>query len=616
MTFDIERLQSYPESPGVYIMKESQGSILYIGKAKNLKVRLRQYFMGADDRFQVPALVAAIHDIETIIVPTEKDALLLEARLIRRWKPKYNILLKDDRSRLMLRLGFEHMFPRIEYIRSKDVSSKPPQAYGPFQNTKELFDITVRLFQLRQCSDEEFKRRKTPCILHQMHRCSAPCVGLIDQEKYQKTIASASDFLSGKIATVRASLYEEMGQASQNLEFERAQNILNKIKFIDKIAGQKESDRIDRLGNRDVVGFWYDDLQGASFSIARYRDSLLQAVDVWTVPREEAYGFQVDFIDTFASSLIQLYQDPSSTILQAADQILVPQQFADITSLVEEGLREIHGTKVTVRCPKSGVKAELIQLAIENAKAALIQKNSTSKKIFDTLEDLRVKLMLPQFPSIIDCFDASHFSGSNTVATVVSFQDGSFCKKRYRTYLIKNKQGADDIGSLKEAIQRRYKVTEDCTLPDLIIVDGGPTQLHAAHTVLVEEGLDSIPLISLAKESGRHDRGSTKEKVYLLSHFEPILLPEGSSSLHFLQRIRDEAHRFSIEFQKKQRSKGIRKSVLDDIPGIGPQKKKRLLSSFFGIRAIQQATVHEIMEKSGLSLKDAEAVHKRVMIVE
>jgi len=615
MLFDITRLQTYPQNPGVYLMKDVKGVILYIGKAKNLKIRLKQYFLpGHDDRIQVPFLMASVHNIETIIVETEKDALLLEARLIRRFKPKYNILLKDDRSRLMIRLGMEHNWPRIEYIRLKEVPEKPRQSYGPFSHTKDMFDLSVRLFQVRQCSDEEFKRRKSPCILHQIKKCSAPCVHNISHDEYLESIQGASDFLAGKMSWAREKLYRDMMAASDRLEFEKAQVLYERIQLLDQIASQRETDRVDGIVNADVIGIWHEGIKGLAISIAHYRQGFLQYSEGWVFDTSEPTE---EISDMVVSLILQVYQEriTESTVGHSyplLDEILVPSLLEGSLGLLQEAISEVFNKKIQVKCPAIGPKMKIVRLASENAKARLLQKSNVKELMLDVLAEIAQELQLTAFPHVIDCFDASHFGGKGRVATCVSFQDGLPQKKRYRTFKIDESSVPNDLAMLQEALFRRYrdmaKGEDENALPNLIIIDGGKTQLRAAKETLIKLGLERIDLAALTKEAGRHDRGITKEKIYLPNRQEPIFLSEKSSLLHLLQRIRDEAHRFSIEFQKKQRSKNIRKSVLDDIPGIGPKKKEKILKAFPGIQALQKSTEEEVASKAKISLHDAKTV--------
>lgn len=618
MTFDVQRLLAYPEKPGVYLMKDDKGLILYIGKAKNLKARLKQYFLpGRDERVQIPFLIASVQDIETIIVETEKEALLLEARLIRRFKPKYNVLLKDDRSHLLIRLSLEHECPRIEYVRSKNMQALGPRAFGPFSRTRDMFELAVRLFQIRQCSDEEFKRRKAPCILHQMKRCSAPCVKKVDQQEYQIQIQQASDFLSGKMSWVREQLYRQMMEASEKLEFEKAGMLHSRIQLLDELAAQQEGGRIEGIQSCDAVGVWQEGQKGFAITLMHYRYGFLSFSEGWVFDQEADKSVR-DLSELIASCIVQLYQfryDAHSSQFhddeEGLKELLLPSEYEDSALVIEDALSDIFHRKISVKCPRIGPKAKITRLAAENAKARLWQKSNAKELASEILAEMASELGLKRFPQSIDCFDASHFGGKQLVASCISFEGGLPNKKRYRTFNAKLTTTADDVGMIQEAIYRRYKGESDAVaLPDLIIVDGGKTQLKAAQEALERLQITDRDLIAVTKEAGRHDKGMTNERCFLPGRAEPVQLNPRSSTLLLLQRIRDEAHRFSIGFQKKQRSKAMFKSQLDDIPGIGLKKRQKILTAFSGIKAILEASVDEISKKAGVSLQDAERVKK------
>ncbi len=623
MAFDLSRFDSYPDKPGVYLMKDEEGSILYIGKAKNLKARIRQYFIpGRDDRVQVPYLIASLHDVETIIVETEKDALILEARLIRKWKPKYNILLKDDRSRLMIRIGLEHDWPRIEYIRSKEVVEKPPKSFGPFPYTKEMFDLTVRLFQIRQCSNEEFKRRSSPCILHQIHACSAPCVQKITKDHYSQSVREASDFLAGNVSWIREALYQEMMEASDRLEFEKAQRLHERIKILDSVTAARETDQIQGIQNSDVVGIWHEGSRGLSIEVSHYRGGMLQYSEGWVFDLSEQSLGVHDIQSTILSLLIQLYQERAGEMRekersQNFEEIIIPEILSDAEASLQEALSDIVKRKIAIKVPLIGPKAKVLRLSTENAKARLLQKAQMQDLLLEVLSEMMKECHLTSFPHHIDCFDASHFGGKERVATCISFLNGLPNKKRYRTFKVEEHSAPNDLIMIQEALLRRYKQDrsdkERLDLPNLILIDGGKTQLNAAKEALERLGLAGlIDLLAVTKESGRHDKGMTREKLYGSHLDEPILLSTRSPLLHFIQRIRDEAHRFSIQFQKKQRSKSVRKSFLDNIIGIGPKKKAKILRAFAGLQALTEASEEEIISKSGISKVDAEAIMKYI----
>lgn len=589
-------------------MKDARGSILYIGKAKNLKVRLKQYFASgsSDDRVQIPYLLSKVIDIETVLTASEKEALLLEATLIKRFKPRYNILLKDDKSRILLRIGLEHPWPRIEYARSKEAASLSPRLFGPYiqpHAARELFDLVVRLFQLRQCSNDEFRRRTSPCLLYQMRRCTAPCVGKVSKEDYERQVSSAIDFLSGKTKALRETVHEEMLQASAALEFEKAAQLLRKEQLLEAVSHVHKKHEVVGATDTDVIGSWQED-ERLALAILHYRGSSLVYGESWAFHIERGAPIS----DTIEQLLVQYYLQRVS-IDGIPKEILFPEGDWSLDAL-EELVYDHFGSTVKLRRPQTGAKSGLVALACDNARARLSQDPESQGYGIQSLEALQHLLNLHRFPRIIDCFDASHFGGKGLVAASIGFCDGKKAPSRYRKFHIRAVAVGDDLSMLKEAVKRRYKnIDEIEELPDLILIDGGKEQLRVAAEALSELSFLDVDLVAIAKEHGRHDKGMTEEALFF-KDAPPIHLPRTSQELLFLQAIRDEAHRFTITFQKKQRVKAIRESVLDAIPGIGPKKRHKLLTAFLGIGDIKRASVQELKEKAGLSQKDAEKILK------
>lgn len=604
--FESERLSHYPEGPGVYLMKDVQGVVLYVGKAKNLRSRLQQYYApsSSDTRVQIPYLLAKVVDIETVLTSSEKEALILEASLIKRFKPRYNILLKDDRSRLLLRIGLEHQWPRIEYVRSKESDGLPPQLFGPYSMphaARELFDLVVRMFMLRQCTDEVFRRRTSPCLLYQMRRCTAPCVGKVTQEEYAHQVASAIELLSGKVKQLRSTLREEMDHASRNLAFEKAGQLFRTIELLDSACEASRKHGVVGATDTDVIGSWREG-QRLALAILHYRGSTLVYGESWVF--DVVNGASIS--DVQEQLLVQYYLRRTSQD-GIPHEILFPEgewSLEGLSALVHDHF----GTHVKLRMPDTGAKSTLVSLACDNARARLSQSPETQGYGLHKLVSLQNLLGLRRYPRIIDCFDASHFGGKGLVAANVGYVDGEKARSRYRTFHIREVSGGDDLSMLFEAVKRRYRAADETEeLPDLILIDGGKDQLQRAHRALEEIGFLDVDLAAIAKEHGRHDKGMISEIVFVFGG-SPVALPVTSQELLFLQAIRDEAHRYVITFQRKQRTKAVRASLLDDIPGIGPKKRHKLLMAFSGIEALRKASVEELTSKAGLSLKDAMSV--------
>jgi excinuclease ABC subunit C len=592
--FDVEKLQTYPLSPGVYLMKSKSGAILYIGKAKNLRARLKQYFFaGGDGRWMIPYLIAEVVDIETLVTATEKEALLLENNLIKQHKPRYNALLKDDKTYAALMINHRHKWPMLSLIRYKGKPKGNSLYFGPYASTyaaRETLDLMQRVFPLRQCSDQELLRRTRPCILYGMKRCTAPCVGLISKEKYDEEVDAAIRFLKGQNRTLIDELKKEMQAASDALEFERAQEILLKIQAIEKTLQTQVVDNPLKGFSGDVLGIY------------RQVDELVLSQLTFVQGRLTGY-FHHNFSkiaendeELFTRFILETYQE--ATVVPS--ELLVPIELED-ADILQELL------KIKISVPQRGDRRAYVEMAQKNAEASFKQKKDETAIREKTLSDLQEKLRLMRYPERIECYDNSHLGGKEAVSAQVTFIDGVPSKKYYRHYHLRNTDAADDYGAMREVLSRRFSKNEQ-ELPDLLIIDGGKGHLNAARKILEELNVVSCDLIGVAKEEGRHDRGMTSEQIFLPGVKDPIHLPPHSPILFLLQRIRDEAHRFAITFQKQQRSKRSLSSQLNDIPGIGPVKQKRLLRYFGSLKRIREATLEELISVKGITAKDAQVL--------
>ena len=595
MLFDPTRLDDYPEAPGVYLMKGAKGQVLYVGKAKNLKNRLKTYYSpGNDGRPQVPYLLAAVTTIETIVVLSEKEALLLENTLIKRYQPKYNVLLKDDKGYISLKVTTKHPWPMIQLVRFKNAPPKDATYYGPYTSAtaaRQMFDLIGQLFPLRQCSDEEFARRKRPCILYQIKRCSGPCVGLVSSDEYKGYVDAATRLIRGQNQEVLAALEREMLQASEDLEFEKAQSALEKIRLLKEIV---EGQRVDSVSG-DTADVWGVFREGADVVITKLMWRSGKLVGSHHFDFDNAFQPTDELLE---SVLVQHYLIEKSP----ATHVYLAEAVAST-----DALGEVIGLHVHV--PVRGEKRQLARMAIANAEAAFKQRKDAKTLREKALLELQEKLQLSRYPKRIECFDNSHFAGTERVSSCVVFVDGQKYKAGFRKYRIKSVETGDDYAMMQEVLYRRYsKAKEEDTLPDLIVIDGGKGHLRAACDVLKKLEIVSCDIISLAKEEGRHDKGQTQEKVYIPGSTTPIVLEAHSSLLFFLQKIRDEAHRFVLAFQVLRRNKASIKSELDYIPGIGPAKKKKLIQAFGSVRSLKEKTLEEIEAVKGITHKDAETI--------
>ena len=586
MTSHPSFLEDLPTKPGVYMMRDEKKVVLYIGKAKNLKVRVKQYYSGHDTREMIPQLLEQIDHIETIITLSEKEALILESGLIKEHKPKYNVLLKDDKSFIGILVKDHEDWPMIELVRQKGVLKEKGQFFGPFTSawkTRELFELLTRNFPLRQCSDKELVSRKRPCILHAIKRCMAPCMQLCTKSDYKEQVKGVVRFLKGNTQDLLKHYRQEMERASDALRFEDALQILHKIQHIEQYIEHQKSPITQCKENIDVLGYAYVGKM-ITVVILSFRDGQLK--DRIYLEKDESASTQAEALETI---LIQYLTES----VNRPDEILIPTPI-ESASIIEE----LFHIKGNIYVPQKGLKKKLLDMAEENAISFL--PSLDKQQGFDLLKDLKKALDLSRLPERIECFDTSNLQGSNPVASMVTFVDGKKETKGYRHYKIQGGKG-DDYSAMKEVLQRRYCKGD---LPDLIIVDGGKGQLNLVVQVLDELEIATVDILGLAKENARHDKGLTQEQIFQPDFEKPKLLPQGPL-LFFLQRIRDEAHRFAISYHKKLRTKRVITSILDDIEGIGPTKKERLLKHFKSLTAIQNAKVEELLLVKGITQKDA-----------
>ncbi len=597
MVFDPKQLDFFPMQPGVYLMKDKIGKVIYIGKAKLLKARLKQYFSLSDTRVMIPLLIAQIVQIDTIVVFSEKEALLLENTLIKQHKPKFNVLLKDDKTFISLHINVDHPWPMLRLMRYKGAIKDHGLYFGPYTSAtaaREIYELLNKLFCLRQCSDSELKKRTRPCLLYEMHRCLAPCVGLCTKEQYDQQVQKVIHFLKGKNQDVLAELYVQMQQASDNLQFEKAAALLKTIRYLEHVL-QSSTARYN-IESTDVLGIYRQADEIVLFLLFLRQGKLTGSVH---------YAFSdviEDDEELLTSFILQHYQNNKNPPLE----ILTPLQ---PTLALTEILKST--CKIHLVFPKKGEKFALLKLAQENAKTTFKQEKDEKLLQEKMLLDLQDTLQLNRYPKRIECFDTSHLAGSDSVASVIAFTDGVKDSKHTRLYKIKTPHTGDDYGSMQEALFRhlsRAKAADD--LPDLIILDGGKGHLTIALEAFKKLDIASIDLIALAKETARHDKGMTQEKVYLPYNRDPILLNPRSSLLLLLQKIRDESHRKTITFHQKRRKKRLISSALDNIPGIGPIKKKRLLTHFGSIERIKKASTQDLLQIKGITKSDVDALQK------
>ncbi|MCK4934209.1 MAG: excinuclease ABC subunit UvrC [Simkaniaceae bacterium] len=597
-----DHIKTLPKEPGVYLMKNQKGTILYIGKAKNLLLRVKQYFSKhSDGRLMVPYLTAQVTKIDTIITLSEKEALLLENTLIKKHQPKYNVLLKDDKTFVSLMINHKHDWPMIRIVRIKGRPKQNALYFGPYINAyaaKQTLELMSRIFPLRQCGDFELRSRVRPCLLYDIKKCIAPCTKKCSKDTYKEIVNKAIKFLRGQDTQVIAALKMEMEAASLNLEFERANSILQTIQQIEQITKDRGGITHSKTKDSDAL-FLQRSGDEALIMVLFFREGKLVGADHTFLP--QVAGTDEEIFETF---ILQNYQFPE----KIPKELLVPIELEGKNDLVELLYEKFH-KKVQIITPKKGEKFELIKMAEKNAQSLLTQEKQKQFQKESILLDLQESLHLTRCPVRIECFDTSSISGSDLVAAMITYIDGKKESKYTRYFIIKNANSGDDYGALQEVLTRHYtKAKEKGELPDCTIIDGGKGQLGVAMNVFKSLDIATVDLMSFVKEQGRHDKGLTKERVYIPHKKEAISFSPYSPSLHFLQRVRDDTHNSAILFHKKRRNKRVIKSALSSIPGIGPIKQKRLLTHFGSVKQLMQASPEEILKVPGITKKDAMAL--------
>ena len=605
-----ERIDALPHSPGVYLLKSARGKVLYVGKAQNLRSRVRQYFSGGDGRIQMPNLIARLADVSVLVTDSVKNALLLENELIKQHKPPFNVRLRDDKQYLALRLDRREEWPRLTQVRrfAKDGADY----FGPYTssvNLRSSLNHLRRLFPLRSCSEGVFRdyaRRGRPCIEFEMKRCPAPCVGRVTPEAYRELLAGTELFLRGRSAELTELLRAKMAVAAEAEDFEEAARLRDRIAAVEDTVTRQQIVS-ERAQDRDVFGL-----------ARRAGEVEIQVLHVRegrvTGASEHAFSnVEIPDEDVMASFLAQFYAGEESGA--APSEVLVSVAPSDDGALAA-WLGERAGKAVEVRVPQRGAPRELGDLALKNAEGTLERRIAARETMDSALVDLQDKLGLARLPRRIECYDISNLAGTLAVGSRVSFADGAPDKNGYRRYRIQDAQAGDDLACMREVLTRRLEKIEKEPLPDLWVLDGGRGQLKVATTLLRDRGL-AQDHVGLAKErdvespSLRVKRGGglKAERVFLADRVNPVLLLPSSRGLLLLQRIRDEAHRFAIEFQRSLRRRVGMRSVLEEIPGIGPTKRRALLRELGSLKRVREASVAELAAVSGVALPDAERIH-------
>ena len=594
-----KELSLIPKSPGVYRMLNYKNDVLYVGKAKNLPNRLKNYVSGKNHIIRTERMLSQTTKVEIILTSNESEALLLEANLIKKLKPKFNILLRDDKSFPFIFIGNKDKWPQIKRHRGK--KSKQGFYFGPFASAGSAnwtIKMIQKIFHLRVCDDTVFKNRERPCILYQIKRCSGPCVGYVKENDYKSTVNDAIEFVSGKSRKIQKNLSSQMEIASEELDFEKAAIIRDRIKSLNIIQSSQRVNEAN-LVEADVI--------------AGYKESGKTCIQVFFYRSKQNWGNQAffpkhdpdeklsDILNSFVSQFYENKTVPSSIILSEEIREKI---------LIEKTLSEKEDKQISISVAKKGSKLKVISQAIKNAKDSLNRKIYESQNNRDLFESVSKKFNLETNINLIEVYDNSHIQGTNSVGALITYGEEGFVKKRYRKFnikILKNKQ--DDYGMMKEVLNRRFRraVQEKdnyLTLPDLVLIDGGKGQYSVARETMNELGLHDIPIIAIAKGKFRNSGNETffnNEKEFKFSKNDPTLF--------FLQRIRDEAHRFAISAHRAKRKKGISKSLLDQIDGIGSIRKRALLNHFGSARAVESASFDEIKSVEGVEEKVAKKIY-------
>lgn len=601
-----EKVSGFPGLPGVYLMKDAAGRVLYVGKAKDLRARVRNYFReGADGRPMVRFLMARVADIDFVVTDSEKEALILENTLIKRHRPRYNVDLRDDKTYLSLRVDVQSPFPRLTTVRQ--IRRDGALYFGPYSSAKSLretVELVLRLFPLRQCSDAELHRRTRPCLYCQIRGCRAPCCGLVDPAEYRKIVDQVVLFLRGRAGELRERLEAAMGEAAGRLDFEEAARLRDRLRDVALTLERQKAVSHEPV-DRDVVGLVREGAE-VEFVVLVVRSGNL-------IDRRSYYvaDLPVEDEEALEGFLQQYYRGDRIVPAEVVSGIGLG---AEARAFLEAWLTERRGRRVHFVHARRGEKAELVAMAESNARELLEERRRTKVGYDAALGELRERLGLPRLPRRIECFDISNVQGTHPTGSMATLADGFPDKAGYRKFAVKTVEGSDDFAMLYEVLTRRLgrRGEEGWELPDLLVVDGGRGQLAVAVKALEDAGVADLPLAGLAKArvlpGGGEEVDHSPERVFLPGRMNPVILPKNSSALFVLQRVRDEAHRFAVSYHRKRRAKASLTSAVEAIPGVGAARRKLLLRHFGSLKRLREATPEEIAAVPGIP----EAVARRV----
>ena len=604
-----ELLNSIPTKPGVYLMKDEYGTVIYVGKAINLRSRVRSYFHESAQEWEKTRQLAwRVADVEFIVTGSELEALVLESTLIKRHRPRFNVRLKDDKRYPYIKVTWQDDFPHI-YV-TRQMVDDGARYYGPYTSVDavhQTLDLLRRMFPYLTCKREITGQDTRACLYYHIKRCAGPCIGAVSKEDYRAIIRQLCDFLEGKADEVLADLKQRMEAAAGTLAFEKAAQLRDQIRAVEKVIERQRVVSLTKV-DQDVIAFAREDGQAC--------------VQVFFIRRGRLIGREYFVLEgtaeednrTVAASFLKQFYDEAAYV---PPEILLPEEVAEAL-VIEAWLRTRRGTKVALRVPRRGRKKELVQMAVENAAETLAhlraQWLADESQHTAALAELQEALNLPAPPTRIEGYDISNIQGAAATGSMVVFVKGVARKSDYRRFRIKSVAGSDDLAMMREVLRRRFKravAARECKasegrkddkwaiLPDLVLIDGGKGQLNAALEALQEYGLDDLAVVGLAKKN---------EELFLPGQSEPVILPRGSQGLFLVQRVRDEAHRFAVAHHRSVRRKAGLASQLDAVPGVGPRRRAALLKQFGSLEAIRAAGVEELAAVPGMTRQAAEAV--------
>jgi excinuclease ABC subunit C len=606
-----DQLERLPKEPGVYLFRGERGDVLYVGKAKSLRPRVRQYFQAgrSDNRMGMDQLVARVADVETVVTRNEVEALHLEQSLVKRHRPPFNVRLRDDKSFPYIAVTVEDEYPRVMFTRERH--RRGVVYFGPYANAKkvrETLDVLNRVFRYRPCEGPQPGRHSgIPCLDFHIERCFAPCVGYISKEDYRQIVDGVIEFLSGDDRPIRRELERQMREAAAAERFEDAARYRNRLRAVERLAERQAVERRS-IGTIDVIGVAVGPTR-AAVQVFPLRDGRM--VDRYSFHLENAAGEDVgEVLEQFC---LEYYGSAPSV----PPQVLVPRGLGDMTAL-ETFLSELRGSRVEVRAPERGEKRRLQELAQQNAELALSSETfvAETKRLrrVEALEELREALNLEALPIRIECFDISNIQGREIVGSMVVFEDGMPKKGHYRRFGVDAQEGQDDFAAMGDVVSRRFgrlaagANTEEwdesfAATPNLVVIDGGKGQLSAALAAMQRFDLPRVAVIALAKQL---------EEVFVPGRPDPIVLPGHSAGLQLLQRVRDEAHRFAVTFHRQRRDAASRESMFDQLEGVGPARRRALLRHFGSAERLLAATAEELEGVPGVPAKTARSIYAQL----